>query len=1089
MEHQDPKKIEQFKGQPRLPTFAVPKRYDLTIKTDLSACNFSGTVLIRLSILQATRFLVLNALELVINEVSFTDSHNHRHIPCDVVVDSDDEILVLVFEQALGVGDGVLGIGFSGPLSEHMKGFYKGFDIDVPCLFLLTYVEAGVKKNMAATQFEAVDARRCFPCWDEPALKDITRSSAINKVVRLPAKANAAVDGYACHFHIFVNVLAILSSLLGTPVSYKPLKLVKHARRTRRQATFKITLDDVPSELTALSNMPVSLEKVDGQLKTVYFEDSPIMSTYLVAFVIGSFDHIEDTTTDGIKVRAFCPVGKSEQGKFALDVAVRALDLYRNYFSMPYPLPKLDMVAVPEFPGGAMENYGLITYCETELLHDDLHSAAANTQRLAIVVTHEVAHQWFGNLVTMEWWTHLWLNEGFATWVSYLATDKLFPEWKIWTQFLEMITGGLVMDSLEQSHPIEVDIPHARSIEELFDAIGYKKGSSVIRMLQDYVGDDVFQRSLASYINRFACQNVKTEDLWSVLSEESGVEVNSMMDLWTKQKGYPVISVEYKDQILEFEQSQFLSSGLNGDGQWIVPITVSLGSYDKRNNFLLETKHGRLDISELSGSCDGSSNSNEKRNQEELDKNLWVKINVGQTGFYRVKYDDKLTARLRKAIVDKCLSPSDKFGVYKVIYAFVSSDVVGVRGLVCCRELINETLILGLRDHGPSNVCYNVTKVSIDAMPDSVDDLKQFFINLILLSSEKLGWEPTSGESHLSALLREQVLMALATFGHSRTHEEAMKRFQTYLVDRNTSCLPVDIRKATYISVMSHTSTTNRNGFESLLMEYREADAVQEKTRILRSMASCPDPIIVLEVLNLMMSEEVRDQDVIYGLAGISLEGRETAWIWLNENWDAILKRWGTGMILHYFIRDIVTPFCSHEKADEVEAFFASRMHPSFAMNLRQSIEKVRIKARWVDNIKQEESLKDLVKGLACMVVAEAVEAAMVPSPPFNSGFESAGKRTEVHKKADEVEAFFASRSHPSFAMNLRQSIDRIRLKARWVDNIKQEESLKDLVKATLRSSGSLKISKYLLLGFNCHELPTDFIVRGSLQQASLESA
>ncbi|KAK3013476.1 hypothetical protein RJ639_009784 [Escallonia herrerae] len=890
MEHEDRKKIQQFKGQPRLPTFAVPKRYDLTIKTDLSACNFSGTVLIGLSVLQATRFLVLNALELVINEVSFTDSHNHRYIPCDVVVDSDDEILVLVFEQALGVGDGVLGIGFSGPLSVHMKGFYKG-----------TYVEAGVKKNMAATQFEAVDARRCFPCWDEPALK----------------------------------------------------------------ATFKITLDDVPSELTALSNMPVSLEEVDGQLKTVYFEDSPIMSTYLVAFVIGSFDHIEDTTTDGIKVRAYCPVGKSEQGKFALDVAVKALDLYRNYFSMPYPLPKLDMVAVPEFPAGAMENYGLITYRETALLHDDLHTAAANTQRLAIVVTHEVAHQWFGNLVTMEWWTHLWLNEGFATWVSYFATDKLFPEWKIWTQFLEMITGGLVMDSLEQSHPIEVDIPHARSIEELFDAIGYEKGSSVIRMLQDYVGDDVFQRSLASYINRFACQNAKTEDLWSVLSEESGFEVNSMMDLWTKQKGYPVISVEYKDQILEFEQSQFLSSGLNGDGQWIVPITVSLGSYDKRNNFLLETKHGRLDILELSCSWDGSSNSDEKRNQEELDKNLWVKINVGQTGFYRVKYDDKLTARLRKAIVDKCLSPSDKYGILDDAYALCEACEVSLSSLLSLMDAYRKELDYIVSSRLIS-ICCNVAKVSIDAMPDSVDDLKQFFINLILLSSEKLGWEPMSGESHLSALLREEVLMALATLGHSRTREEAMKRFQTYLVDRNTSCLPVDIRKATYISVMSHTSTTNRNGFESLLMEYREADAMQEKIRILRSMASCPDPIIVLEVLNFMMSEEVRDQDVIYGLAGISLEGRETAWIWLKENWDAILKRWGTGMILHRFIRDIVTPFCSHEKADEVEAFFASRMHLSFAMNLRQSIEKVRIKARWVDNIRQEESLKDLVKGLAC---------------------------------------------------------------------------------------------------------------------------
>ncbi|KAK9281650.1 hypothetical protein L1049_004553 [Liquidambar formosana] len=339
-------RIEQFKGLSRLPTFAVPKRYDLTLKPDLSEkCTFSGTVLIDLSIVEATNFLVLNALELVIDEVWFTNSHKHQQYrPSDVVLDGDDEMLVLVFDQALGVGEGVLGICFSGILNQHMVGLYRG-----------TYVDGGVRKNMAVTQFEAVDARRCFPCWDEPALK----------------------------------------------------------------ATFKIKVDDVPSELTALSNMPVINEKLNGHLKTVYFEESPIMSTYLVAAVIGLFDHIEDTTADGIKVCVYCPVGKSDEGKFALHVAVKAVDLYMKYFSMPYTLPKLDMVAVPDFSDGAMENYGLIIYRESELLHDDLHSAAANKQRLAIVVAHEVAHQWFGNLVTMEWWTHLWLNEGFATWVIY----------------------------------------------------------------------------------------------------------------------------------------------------------------------------------------------------------------------------------------------------------------------------------------------------------------------------------------------------------------------------------------------------------------------------------------------------------------------------------------------------------------------------------------------------------------------------------------------------------------------------------------------------------------------------------------------
>ncbi|KAL0319414.1 UNVERIFIED_CONTAM: Aminopeptidase M1 [Sesamum angustifolium] len=426
-------KLEQFKGQAKLPEFAVPKRYDLTIKLDLSACTFSGTVLIDVFINGVTKFLVLNALELVISRVSFTSSHKQKYVPSDIVVDGDDEILVLVFEEALDVGYGALEIEFSGVLNEQLKGLYR-----------CTYFDKGEKKNMVATQFEVVDARRCFPCWDEPALK----------------------------------------------------------------ATFKITLESIPSELTALSNMPISEEKHHEHLKTVHFEESLLMSTYLVAIVVGLFDYVEDITDDGTKVRVYCPVGKSEKGK---------------YFSMPYPLPKLDMVAVPEFSDAAMENFGLITFCETELLQDDLHSAAANVQRLTIVVAHEVAHHWFGNLVTMGWWTHLWLKEGVATWVSYLVTDRLFPEWKIWNRFLQQTTGGLRMDALGQSHPIEVEIHNAQSVLEYFDAICYRKGSAVIRMLQNYLGDEVFQ-------TQFLSSALDSDALWLVPLTLSSVHTITKRD-------------------------------------------------------------------------------------------------------------------------------------------------------------------------------------------------------------------------------------------------------------------------------------------------------------------------------------------------------------------------------------------------------------------------------------------------------------------------------------------------------------------------------------------------------------------------------
>ncbi|KAG5537939.1 hypothetical protein RHGRI_025134 [Rhododendron griersonianum] len=840
-------RIEQFKGQTRLPKFAVPKRYDLTLKPDLSSCTFSGTKL----------------------------------VPSDVVLEGEDEMLILVFDEALRVEDGVLWISFSGVLNEHMRGFYKG-----------TYMDGGVKKNMAVTQFEAVDARRCFPCWDEPALK----------------------------------------------------------------ATFKITME-VPSELTALSNMPVIHEELHGQIKTVSFEESPIMSTYVVAVVIGSFDYIEDSTADGIKVRAYCPVGESDKGRFALNVAVKSLDLFKKYFSMPYTLPKLDMVAVPDFSAGAMENYGLIVYRETEMLLDDMHSAAVNKQRA-------IAHQWFGNLVTMEWWTHIWLNEGFATWVSYLATDSLFPEWEIWTQFLDETAGGLRMDALESSHPIEVEIHHARSVLEVFDSISYEKGSAVIRMLMDYLGYDIFQKSLSSYMKNYAWKNTKTEDLWSILSEESGVQVNALMDTWTKKKGYPVISVKYEDCNLEFEQSQFVYSDMHSDDCWIVPMTMSLGSCNKRN-FLLETKHGKLDVSGLYHSCDGNSSSFEK-NQEKLSEKFWVKLNIGQTGFYRVKYDHNLTTQLRKAIEYNCLSASDRFGILDDTYALCEACQVSLSSLLSLmnvyRKELDYTVLSRLIE-----ICSSVEKISSDALPSLLNDMKQFFIGLFLFSAEKLGWEPIQGENHMSAMMRERVLMALVNLGHSRTIDEALKRFQAYLDDRNTPLLPVDCRRAAFRAVMRNTNTSNRNGFEALLTIYKEAQAVQEKARVLRCLASCPEPDIVLEVLNFMLSDEVRGQDNTYVLSGISLEGRETAWRWLKENWDLILAKCGADMTLHSFIRNVVTPFSSHEMADEVEAFFASRETASFAMNLKQSIEQVRIKARWVESIKQEESIEELVRGLACI--------------------------------------------------------------------------------------------------------------------------
>eukprot|EP01018_Ginkgo_biloba_P004146 Gb_08897 [translate_table: standard] len=583
--------------------------------------------------------------------------------------------------------------------------------------------------------------------------------------------------------------------------------------------------------------MPAIEEKSNGSLKTVSFEESPLMSTYLVAIVVGEFNYMEGITVAGNKVRVYCEIGKEDQAKFALDVAVRTLPFFTEYFGTPYSLPKLDMVAIPDFAAGAMENYGLVTYRESALLYDEHHSAAANKQRVAIVVTHELAHQWFGNLVTMEWWTHLWLNEGFATWVSYLATDYLFPEWKIWTQFIEQTVEAFRLDGLVESHPIEVEVHHAREIDEIFDAISYKKGASIIRMLENYLGAQSFQKGLISYVKRYAWKNARTEDLWAVLSEESGESVKVLMDSWTKQKGYPVVCANLRGDGLELKQSQYLSSGSLGHGQWVVPITLCYGSYNARKTSLLHGKVGSVSLSGMAafqndgGDCRELSGQASSMNLQDA-KLSWIKLNVGQTAFYRVQYDDELAARLRSAIAAGLLDATDRFGVLDDTYALCSACNQPLSALLSLMDVYRRELdytVLSCQ----IDIDYKVSRVVSDAIPTSAAHIKLFIINLLQYATEKLGWEPMSGESHLDAMLRGELLTALAVFGHEETKAEALRRFKVFLNDRSTPLLSADIRKAAYIAIMQNVTASNRSGYESLLRVFRETDLSQEKARIL----------------------------------------------------------------------------------------------------------------------------------------------------------------------------------------------------------------------------------------------------------------
>ncbi|CAM8970525.1 unnamed protein product [Rhodiola kirilowii] len=846
-----------FTGQLRLPKFAVPSRYELRLKPDLVNFTFSGSVKIELDIVSETKFLVYNAAALTIflGEISFNSSKFDKVFkPSQSWQFEEDQIMVLEFDENLPVGSGVLSISnFQGTLNDELRGFYRSY-----------YFVNGEKRYMAVTQFEPLDARRCFPCWDEPALK----------------------------------------------------------------ATFKITLD-VPSDLMALSNMPLTEEKIDGNLKTVSYQESPVMSTYLVAVVVGLFDYVEDHTSDGAKVRVYCPVGKSDYGTYALDVAVKSLEIYKKFFALPYALPKLDLIGIPQFAAGAMENWGLVTF-KTGLLYTQ--PGFGNSQIVASVIAHELGHQWTGDLVTMEWWTHLWLNEGFATWLSSYAVSRMLPDSNTSLTFTKSNAGTLRTDALPTSHPIEVPIHNASEINGIFDTITYNKGAAVLRMLQTYLSPRVFQRSLAAYVKQYSWSNANTEDLWAVLGKVSAMPVRQVMSPWTKQAGFPLIYAKVHHQRLELKQTQFLSTGLHGNGKWTVPITLCCGSYQTCHSFLLNEKSESIDIKELAG-CSCS-----KESEKDSEGCPWIKINVNQTGFYRVKYGEDLAARLRHAIAQKHLSGSDRFGVLDDLEAISAAYQLPLTYLL--------TLMDAYADNPKDDELFNllrittgVAEIAADAAPEQMGCINKIFISLFKNSGQKLGWDPKQNYSLLNPSPRTSVLTTLALLGDEGTIQEATRRFHIYLNNRSTSLFDPQIRQAAYVGVMQNVSSSNRDNYEAIKKLYWESNDTDDSLIILRSLTSCPDAQIVLEALNFMISPMIPTRLSSVALSNPTRHGREITWLWLKDNWDSLLKIFDVE--IDFIISNIVSPFASVEKASEVREFFATRALPSFADTVEKSIQQI----------------------------------------------------------------------------------------------------------------------------------------------------
>ena len=845
----------------RLPENVCPISYRLSLRPDLGSFTFRGEEHVDIQVMEPSESITLNAAEL-----KLLDAHlmqGMKAFPAkEIKPDEESETVTLSFDREVPPGPATLVVKFSGVLNDQLRGFYRSQCTD----------PHGDERFLASTQFEATDARRAFPCWDEPTLK----------------------------------------------------------------ATFQVTLV-VPSDLTAVSNtQAVDVISMGDGYKAVKFAETPKMSTYLLAFVVGDLASVEATAPSGTQMRVWATRGNEDLGRFALDTSLRLLDYYNDYFGIPYPLDKLDHLAIPDFAAGAMENWGAITYREVALLHDPRGSSAATRQRIVEIIAHEMAHMWFGDLVTMAWWDDLWLNESFASWMGNKATAHLYPEWSMWTQFLSQDTGvGMKMDGLRNSHPIEARVKDPAEIRELFDAISYSKGAAILWMLEQFLGEETFRQGLRGYLSEHQYGNARTEDLWKALDKASGQPVTALMDSWVKQTGFPVVRVKTRRQgaevRLDLSQERFLYDHIQQVDEaptlWKVPIGARRAGGGEVDSLLMEESQASMTLAVGASSGGGD----------------WIKVNAGQTGFFRVDYAAEEMARLRSAVVSLELPPTDRLGLQSDAFALMRAGFASATDFLEMAGAYKREVDATVWSDLSANLLELETLLADEPfLPQFHAYGRELYREIV----QRTGWDPGPEEGHLEALRRGTVLGQMGSYGDKAVLDEARVRFDEYLKDPDH--LRPDLRGLVFGLVGRE---SDRSTYDVLWDLEKKASLQEEKRRLLAALARPKSKELLEETLERALSSEVRSQDAVLVIVRVAANrnGRDLAWEFIKGHWEELDRRYGKGGFMLMRLVGATEAFTTPDRADEVEEFFETHPAPSAQRTIQQSLEAIRLNVKWLE--------------------------------------------------------------------------------------------------------------------------------------------